>query len=417
MRRVLSIISLVVCILCWTSPPCRAQFDEHVRRHVILSIDAKTKNLSSRRASLADTAVDLLFQGDSLLRKGDLLSIVNFAASTDDVSFTEFVQHAKSGSTSVIYHPVVDVNEIAGVLRRCWTDFATAHAPEKCYSLSSVAKPYSLKALPFQGEFTNCTYLILVTDQVPNGADYYQEVSNWIKESHCLLDLEHILKECHDVENEYLISYRQTHVASFGYSDKVYFTLYECCPHQTSLALPSVLSYDVSFEPVRVRGRKYRIDFEATPRQEAHFQVKRLDVSLKYSDGSSGETKSYYDGGMIKDSFYYKSGKKVDSLLIRAWVQLKDGFYDAVVLTPSPEAPSYLGRSGMNAAVPVLNAREAKIFRWRLPDWLWLFYSNDPFKCAFLWQLIFIALALLGVGLLFRSWKTYEPKKDQVHLH
>ena len=135
MRRVLSIISLVVCILCWTSPPCRAQFDEHVRRHVILSIDAKTKNLSSRRASLADTAVDLLFQGDSLLRKGDLLSIVNFAASTDDVSFTEFVQHAKSGSTSVIYHPVVDVNEIAGVLRRCWTDFATAHAPEKCYSL------------------------------------------------------------------------------------------------------------------------------------------------------------------------------------------------------------------------------------------------------------------------------------------
>lgn len=414
MMKRLSVFGWVIFLLAWASPVCRAQLDEHVRHHVILSIDAKTIDFMTRDSSMADKALEILFDGpDSLLRKGDLLSIVNYAASEYDPTLSQYISHAVTADgREFIYHPVKDVDEIKTVLKENWKSFATAHAQEICYSLSSIAKPYSLISLPCQGEFTNRTYIILISDEIYNGKDYYQEVGFWQSRAKAELDVESIMQRCYMVENEYFISFIEQ-----SRKGKIQFSLYECRPLQAMLAMPSILSYPISFTPVRVKGKKYRIDFETRPLQEMHYQVKRLDVIPHYSDGSQGKTFSYFDSGAVKESFYFTAEKKVDSLLIRAWVQLKDGFYNAVILTPSADAPSFLGRDGLNVAVLVQNAEEAKIFRWRLPEMLWVFYPNDPFKCAFMWEVIFVALVALGIALLLRSLRTYRPKKNQVHLY
>ena len=405
----------IVVVSCWAlsglASPAFAQLDDHVRNHVIIAIDTRTEGRTLDR-SLASTVFDAVCVEDTLLRKGDLLSVVQYAASVSDPSFQRYVVPARTQSGETFtYHPLEYRNEAHRILYSNWSDFATSNVPGLFYSLSSVAKPYALAALPFAGEYTNRTFIVLVTDHQYNGNDFYQELTEWAREAGSWMDKKAIMQKCFDVENDFFLAYMDSKVHG-----RVYVDIYECRPLQASLALSSVLYYPPKLKPVRKKGDVYQLVFESVPQPGDHFKVKRLDICPVFSDGSLGKWKTYLDRDAVHDTLTYTAPKQVSSLSVRAWVLLNDGLYDAVILSPSPDAPVFLGKDGLNVSIPVEAPDEAKVFGVRLPDALWWFYPDDPFKCAFLMEIILIVLLVAAILAGLASLKTYRPKKGQVHL-
>ena len=405
----------IVSVSCWVLTglvsPAFAQLDDVVRNHVIIAIDTKTEGRTQDR-SLASVVYDAVCVEDTLLRKGDLLSVVQYAASVSDPSFKRYVVPARTQSgKTYTYHPIENRNEVHRILYPNWSDFATSNVPGRFYSLSSVAKPYALAALPFAGEYTNRTFIVLVTDHQYNGNDFYQELTEWAREAGSWMDKKAIMQKCFDVENDFFLAYMDSKVHG-----RVYVDIYECRPLQASLALSSVLYYPPKLKPVRKKGDSCELVFESVPQPGDHFKVKRLDIFPEFSDGSRGIGITWKDRDSVHVTFPYPARKRVTSLRVRAWVLLNDGLYGSVILSPSPDAPVFLGRNGLNVSIPVDAPDEAKVFGFRLPDALWWFYPDDPFKCAFLMEIILVVLLVAAILAGLASLKTYRPKKGQVHL-
>jgi len=244
-----------------------------------------------------------------------------------------------------------------------------------------------------------------------NGNDFYQEITFWKSEAGSWMDKDAIMQKCYSVENEFFLAYLRTEQ-----SGSICFDIYEYRPLQASLSLSSVLYYPPSCQAVRVKGNRYQVVLETSPQPGDHYEVKRLDVTPRFEDGSVGTPLSVKDRGHVRDTLYFEREKAITSLEVRAWVLLKDGFCNSVILTPSPDAPDYLGREGLNVSISVDKAVEAEVFGFRLPEALWLLCPDDPFKCAFLWEVILVVFGLLALGALLISWKTYRPKKGRIHL-
>lgn len=393
-----------------------AQLDDVEVHHVIVSIDTRTYG-KSKDSELAEMVLRMIRE-NKLLRPGDYYSVLQYSAYPSDLDFHHYVRKAfdKNGR-DYIYRKVDSLHTYQAVLRTNWEKFSTYHRGENHYSLSSIAKPYSLKTLRTNEILVNKTFILLVSDHQYNGQDFYQEVSFFeqaINNTKTKINKDAIMAPCFDLAREYFMEYKQSLIKQYkplGDNNNIYIDLYEYIPLSKNIALPSVMYYPPQIEAKRVRGKGYLIELPMKNINTEGFSVKKLVFKAIGGGNEKNEIVFTDTADSVKYEMYCPKDQ-IDAIEVKAWLNIKDGIYDATVLTPGQS-----GSPGLIVRVPVTYEPMAKVWRLPLPDWLWLFAKDDQYIAAAIVKTIgwFILGVLAVLGL--RRLRYYHPKNSQIHLH
>lgn len=384
MKRSLSCRLLFVsCMLLGVCRMSYAQFDDRIRSHTIISVDCA--GCPWARSAATRDSVRAFIEEKGIYGENDMCSLVGFRAHSRDME--------SFAIDTCSYLKKVDANTL-------WYNWSSALAGVSNdggngYSLVSVAKPYSLKALKTSENYTNRTFLVMVTDRRYNGGDFYAEVIEFLRSVYGayfpverVRAMDSLFKVCYDVEKEYYIKYLETRTLGINR----YLEFYEFIPLQETFSLPSIWDYRNTIIAKRRKGHKFEVALDIMPRNNARYVVKK--VELKLSDGQHAETREW----QVADTVIYRAvvdnGKDRPGYLeMKVWVNLIDGCYNATVLSPVESAPDYLGREGLNLTIPIQYEEPAKIvFFIPMPDFLWWFFPDDQYKAAIVMNAIIVML-------------------------
>lgn len=398
--------------------PVAAQVDDLIRNHTIVSIDKAGCNSWSQSPIVAAKVKSLLFDyrdntvTSALYNEGDYLSIVEFRTNSFQRDMTTYAT-SKENLSYIEKSP----SYIRRLISNQWRDIVIKNQPlDEGFSLVSVAKPYSLMAAKSDDKLTNRTFLILVTDHHYNGNDFYDEIVAFMGLNNYELNKEKIFEKCYQVEQEYYIKYLKTidiHTTDRREPDG-YVELYEFLPLQQHISLISILNYPPTIKARKISGGRYQYTVEINERDNDRFRTKRIDIANKpTNDLDDIAWVTYHEGEEVVCTFTLPAGERPHSLLVRAWVNLQDEFYNATVLTPSKSASSHLGRDGLNISIPIEYEPDAKIIfdRFSLPD---MFVgddlqNSDQYTVANRVNLIVLILIICLLVYLYNRFKTFEP--------
>lgn len=407
---------LIGIILMFNMFPLSAQFDGEDIHHVIISIDTRTEGMSQRREIPA--MVTKVIRCNNLLRPGDYYSVLQYSAYLEDRSFQNYVRipHGKKGETFA-FHPLDSLLSFSEELTFNWDSLSIFHGNAH-FSLSSVAKPYSIKALMTNEILVNKTYIILVTDHQYNGHDFYQEVDYYEKQLRknnrlATIDKKAIMQPCFDVAKEYFMEYKETLSKSYANrkdNDTIYIDLYECVPLCKNITLPSVMFYPPIIKAKRVKRKGYQISLPMTNINKEGFSVKKLVFKEIGCDSESRETVIMDDADSVLFSVF-RPKDSIDSISVQAWLNVNDGVYGATVLSPDrKDSP------GLSVKIPVeYEAPATIIFGIPLPDVLWWF-DEDQHTAAAIFNTIFWVIVFVCICLSIICLRHYRPKDSQIHL-
>ena len=397
MRKLLNYRLILLSIVFWSiSVSSYAQFDDKIRNHTIISVDCA--GCPWARSAETRNAVRSFIEEKGIYREEDMCSLVGFRAHSRDMETYAIDKYS--------YIKKCDGNCL-------WYNWASALAGVsndgmEGYSLVSVAKPYSLKALKTSGNYTNRTFLVMVTDRRYNGGDFYAEVIEFLRSVYGqyipvarVRAMDNLFKVCYDVEKEYYIKYLETRMLGINR----YLEFYEFIPLQETFSLPSVWDYRNVIKAKRCKGHKFEVALDILPRNNTRYAVKK--VELKLSNGRNANT---LEGTIdtVRYNAVIENGKnRPRALNMKVWVNLIDGCYNATILSPSSAAPDYLGRNGLNLSIPIQYEEPAKIvFFIPMPDFLWWFFPEDQYKAAIAMNAI-IAMLLFVILLIYIKVRQY----------
>lgn len=417
-----------VCTFLLNSFPLNAEEDEPLRHHVILAIDKAGCDgwIGSREVSGTLRDILLSFKDVDyqvyrpIFRTSDYLSVLGFAIDASQHDMSMYATPLKLGDDPIRYE-TPDELQLSVLLARKWSRLALqkinpGNAP---FSLVSVAKPYALLALKDPLLEVNRTFLVLITDHHYNGNDFYDEIVSLIQRQQELkvnsnIDVNKVFQNCYAVEQEYYIRHIKTDTiwANRRYAPQGYVEVYEYLPLQRYFSLGAVINYPTKLVAKRCRGGVYEIELPLTWRNNPHFALKRLDVF-----GITGNTPSFQtpDNALRLDSlshvvFRVNREEMVSGIRMRAWVKLKDGVYNATVLTPSLSAPTYFGRDGLNVDIPVEYEDDATVYGIPLLDLFWIPGIESQYLMAKIWEIILPASLLIYLIYYMAAHRTYRPK-------
>jgi hypothetical protein len=392
------------------SLPSFAQFDDEEVRHVIVSVDTRTSNTISRTVVL-DSLLRLINR-NGLVRENDYVSVLQYSVGVNDPRFRNYVRIPKSEGKSYVFTKTKK-NELGRIFNEGnWSHFESWNSGQLAYSLSSVAKPYSIAALKTDSILVNRTYVILVTDHIYNGGDFYQELTEWTKHSRSPLKQDDIMQKCYSVAREYFLSYMETIGIPSIEKGSVFLDLYEFVPLNKNVSFPSVFFFPPTVKAQRVQGRGYRIRVEFSNTNPDRYDIKRMEVTPKRRKGAYGRPTVFNDGKTLTYQTYAARRNDIDSLQVRAWLRIRDGFYDATLLTPQEGCSP-----GLDYKIPVEYPEDEKLlFGIPLTDELWFIYKDDQKLAAQALSWIIGALAFIILALIFKRLKKYRPKNSQIHL-
>ena len=397
-HRIITILTAFTAL----STPLSAQYDEEDVRHVIVSVDTRTSNTISRSVVL-DSLLGLINR-NMLIRDNDYVSVLQYSVGVNDPGFRNYVRIPDCGGKRFVF-----TRTKKDGLRRIfnewnWSHFESWDSGLLAYSLSSVAKPYSITALKTDSTLVNRTYVILVTDHIYNGGDFYQELTEWTKHSRSPLNQDDIMQKCYSVAKEYFLSYMETVGVTSMDKGPVYLDLYEFVPLSKNVEFPSVFFFPPVIKAKREQGKGYRISVSFSNTNPDQFDVKR-------KKGVYCKPTLFKDGDNLEYVTYATKRNDIDSLRVKAWLRINDGFYNATLLTPRDDCSP-----GLNYSIPVEYPEDEKVFGVPLSDKFWFIYKDDQKLAAQALTWIATALLFIMLALIFKRLKRYRPKDRQIHL-
>lgn len=403
MRKFLNYRLILLSLVFWgVCDVSYAQFGGNIRNHTVISVDCAgcpwARTMTTRDSVRAFIDKKGIYEGD------DMCSLVGFRAHSRDM------ESFAIGKFS--YLRKTDEN----FLWQNWSQSLEGVSNDggEGYSLVSVAKPYSLIALKTSENYTNRTFLVMVTDRRYNGGDFYAEVIEFLRSVYGryfpverVRAMNDLFKVCYDVEKEYYIRYLETRTLGMNR----YLEFYEFIPLQETFSLPSVWDYRNIITAKRRRGHKFEVVFDAIPRDNAHYAVKKVELEM-----SNGQHARTLEGSVdtVRYHAIIDNGKnKPHTLKMKVWVNLIDDCYNATVLSPVEAAPDYLGRKGLNLSIPVQYENPAKIvFCIPMPDFLWWFFPDDQYKAAIVMNaiIVMVIFIVLLIYIKVRQYYKLTPK-------
>lgn len=444
-----------------------AQTDNEVTNHVIIAIDERIsgsgwkatdpsilkkieaylfkpivitqyKNIRNRTSEVE--RYDTLYGGKQLYKEGDFLSIVHFSLGKEDSSISSFTSAATYNKKDFVFVPYSE--EIKKTIHSKWSSLARGRAlHDERHSIFSIAIPQVLARCERKADYqlTNRTFVIMVTDRSYSDKNYFDDIRDFTDQQFGSLRWHPIKKSDivnigEKVSKDYFISWINQDEPKYQFYNggsvhrTMHTDLYELQPNQEHLRMAAVLQYPEKVTARRGRWGKYRIDFSLKSEDADRFNVLRLDATLRGTRKGKGKEKEKVKSSLLsykadspQISFPGKEvhcvlGKKktFDHIDMQAWVNLKDGIYNATVLTPSQDAAPYLGRNGLNVRIPISYERKAKVFFGLFPLWDIFCFSGNQQVDATIINVIIVAILIAALLLWIRKTSYYEPEIEEI---
>lgn len=403
MRKFLNYRLILLSLVFWgISVVSYAQFDDSIRNHTIISVDCA--GCPWARTMATRDSVRAFIEEKGIYGDEDMCSLVGFRAHSRDMESFAIDTCSYMRKTDEKWLWQNWSSALAGVSN----DGADG------YSLVSVAKPYSLRALKTSENYTNRTFLVMVTDRRYNGGDFYAEVIEFLRAvygayfpAERVRAMDSLFKVCYDVEKEYYIKYLETRTLGINR----YIEFYEFIPLQETFSLPSIWDYRNTITAKGRKGHRFEIAMDILPRDNARYAVRK--VEMKLSNGRNAKTLEGAVDTVRYNAVIENVRNKPRALNMKVWVNLIDGCYNATILSPSAAAPDYLGRKGLNLSVPIQYEEPAKIlFVIPMPDFLWWVFPDDQYKAAIVMNaiIVMIIFALLLIYIKVRQYYKLKPE-------
>ena len=351
--------------------------------------------------------------GSSMERRyyeqGDYISFVGFRINAEQNDMDVFAMPL-NGSNGKMKYLQYGPDELKTLLTHRWGNtvlqpYNSGSAP---FSLVSVAKAYALAAVKSEGQMVNRTFLVMITDRHYNGNNFYDEMQalHWKQEELRLanpLTSRQIFERCYEVEQNYLIKYLSTYSVWNGntYSPKGYVEFYEYVPLQQHFMLSSVVNYPSHLRAVRQCDDSYIVTLPLSLRGNQLYKVLRTDVFLCSNDTiheQSPDDAIHLNGCDTTLTLQWSQGSKPRYVGLRVWMALRDGVYEATLMSPSLQSPQESGRDGLNIFIPVEQEPDATVFGQRLSGWAWrpLSWAGNQHRVAKIYEIaIYVILLIL----------------------
>lgn len=423
----------------------RAQTDDDIHNHVIIVIDERIKGWSATDTVIRDKVLeylfnpivvngDTLYDGKNLYKHGDFLSIVTFSISKEDISANAF--------TGTKFKFVPYSNDVENLLRDKdgWKRLAAKrNLPGERHSIFSLAISHAMRRCVRENDMqlTNRTFALMITDRSYSDKDYYDDIrdftdahSDYMKElgKGPVIRKYNLLDISQSVSKDYFINWinrdeRRYQFWPDGYQLRTKnVDLYELQPIQEHLRMSAVVRYPEHIVAKRGKWGHYTATLQVTPENTKRFNVLRLSASLALP-GSELQELEYSlnsaDSTFVSASKTYNLGRGIRSdvgINLRLWVNLKDGFYEATVLTPSAYGDKYLGKDGLNVFIPVDFEPKAMTVFGLMPLWDIFCFSGNQDVDATVINLLLILLTIVVLLVYIIRNRYYEPVIDDISI-
>lgn len=351
--------------------------------HLIVALDARS-NLQSpslwemNKHTVRNNIPNLLSKYG--LAEG-IVSTLTFSLDTNNSNMRQYTHAVTKGT---IYR---DFN----IIQNEWDKLCETYQAGSRFSLVSIAKPYSLKAMmidsnSYQDEdLTYRTYLMLITDGHYNGNDdYYGELdyAGYAKKTE-------ILNEVKNIYQNYFYEYKDKVRLGRGY-----ILLFECIPLQKYYSIESTV--DFPHELIARRTKKgYTVDVPIKSFENKNYQLLKSEFSL-------GEEKQILNGyGTISFNDISEDDwldNDFTYIQMKSWVRFLDDIYNRTILNPDGDEEQ--GALGLNRKILLVKEKNAKI--WGIIPlcdnmFKMSFWTNNQYVAAGVWGFLFAIIVLLFI--------------------
>lgn len=270
------------------------------------------------------------------------------------------------------------------------------------FSITSFAKPYSLMALKDK-QFTNRTFMIVVTDGNYNGNDDYYGEASYVKNDFSKEGKSQFKNDIRNVQTNYFCQFIDQMSVNGGY-----IQLYEFIPLQQYFALESVLDFPHELVAERTKSN-YTLHFPTKNISNNDYEIQKLEVSLIVED----KVLSTQEMQPAKEISLNISKEDVDKahIEIKAWVKLCDGVYNNTIL--HPHGSKLQGASGLFRTIAIQKEKDAEILGVvDLSDFLFTisFWTSSQSAAAYSWGWIIIFIVLVIVVYIIYKTNIYKVK-------
>ena len=270
------------------------------------------------------------------------------------------------------------------------------------FSITSFAKPYSLMALKDK-QFTNRTFMVVITDGNYNGNDDYYGEASYMKNSFSEEGKSQFKNDIRNVQTNYFCQFIDQISVNEGY-----IQLYEFIPLQQYFALESVLDFPHELVVERTKS-DYTLRFPTKIISNNDYEIQKLQVSLIAGD----KVLSTQEMQPAQEISLNISKEDVDKahIEIKAWVKLCDGVYNNTIL--HPHGSKLQGASGLFRIITIQKEKKSAILGVvDLPDFLFAisFWTSSQSTAAYSWGWIFIFIVLVIVVYIIYKTNIYKVK-------
>ena len=256
----------------------------------------------------------------------------------------------------------------------------------------------------------------MVTDDHYNGNNSDKEVKdvNACQDKTKKLDVNSIMELCSNIQENYQFKYIQKYDCTER-GKLLSAIVFEILPLQRYFTIETALEYSSAVKAKRVAKGGYEIEFECQDRNHPNYKVRKTVVTLQNEKGAVDSVTLMPDG---KAFFHIKESTIPvnTSLQLQSWVNIKDGFYDSMVMSAYGDE-THASR-GLVRQLKIEFEETASVFK-AMP-FLWFFCDDDQEKAALIWRcigvallcIIFFCIAVVNIS------KQYNQRFfDEKHIH
>lgn len=419
--------------------------DEQIRNHIIIVVDERVDSkLNPGDLDIRDkveqylykpivVSGDTLYGGKPLYGEGDFLSVVTFSLGAGDTSPDAFTGISSFRGTRYKFVPYS--KETAVTLHNYWASIAKRRPlTDKRHSIFSIAVPHAMKRCRREedNQLTNRTFVIMITDRSYSDKTFFDDIRDFTDAQYGQTHAHAITKNdllgiTQQVSKDYFINWvnRNERRYQFWTDHQLRYKnvdLYELQPLQEHLRMPAVIRYPEKIVAKRGRWGKYTAHFTASSEDADRFNVLRLHAELAGSK-MTAQSVAFEAAGPdapfpgVDHSFSLGKRRRKDTALqLRVWANLKDGFYDATVLTPSQEGADYLGKSGLNVTIPIEYEKRARTVFGLLPLWGVFCFSENQTLVATVINILLFLLIFAALHSYIKRNRDFEPTLDEIEI-
>lgn len=435
--KILQIVMPVLTVILLCNQPSYAQLSQKPNRHVVVLIDADPADAYRgflENGSPLPSIISNYLHEKGLYKDGDFLTIANYSfnlAETKGKNFDTFVTipSGKNKQSLVWMQP----NESKPLEDFSFDWAAISHGQHvskqpvgsKRGSLNSMRLFFAMKEAGGHDKNlgANSLFIVTISEDMHQGNDNiageFRDLFGISKLSEASKEL--LLRKAHQFSNDVkrnftFIDTDSKTIAIGAFNNGTPFpykiTVTEVRPSREP-SIQNILHLPAMPELKRVRGG-YKLDIKK-PQVDSVYTLEKLELTLTSSKGT--KTYTSIDGkGIEVDIPFSEISDHQPEATLRAWVRLKDGLYNSLVLNPYDK-----DNQGLAMSQRLVAREEAKIFGvLKVSDTFWppFIKSYDTVVTTYTLLLtIIITIAILIFGyVVLKKIGTYEPKDKDIKL-